>query len=53
MANEATTVNIVREMLTQQGYTEQNGFIVEEQGSDKKEIRKLLSRSSKNNKRNL
>lgn len=52
MASERDTEEITKNLLNNSGYNEENGFIIEYQISEKKEIADLLSKSSKNGKRN-
>ena len=52
MANERATEVLTREILEECGYNEKNGFIIEQQSSDNKNISELLAHASKNNKRN-
>ena len=52
MASERDTEEITKNLLNNSGYNEENGFIIEYQISEKKDIADLLSKSSKNGKRN-
>lgn len=47
MANEKKTEALVKKMLINKGYTEENGFLLEEQMSDNPKIKKLLVNASK------
>lgn len=47
MANERKTENIVRQLLREQGYYDNDNIIVEEQQSDSGKVQKLLQTASK------
>lgn len=47
MANERKTENIIRKLLAEQGYTDNENIVIEEQASDNPKIDKLLTRASK------
>jgi type I restriction-modification system DNA methylase subunit len=47
MANEQKTENLVRTLLSQQGYTNDENIIIEQQSSDNRKIDKLLKNASK------
>lgn len=47
MANERNTENIVRKFLAEQGYTNNENIVIEEQSSEDPKINKLLSSASK------
>ena len=47
MANERKTENIVRDLLREQGYNDNENIIIEEQQSDNPRIDKLLNKASK------
>lgn len=47
MANERKTENIVRQLLREQGYYDNDNIIVEEQQSDSAKVQKLLKTASK------
>lgn len=47
MANESKTMNLFRSLLKQKGYYDNPFITIEEQSSDDKKIKKLLSNSSK------
>ena len=47
MANEKKTEALTKKMLIGKGYTEENGFLLEEQMSDNPKIKKLLLNASK------
>lgn len=50
MANERKTEIIVRKLLQEQGYTNNENIIIEEQSSDNPKVNKLLSSASKSGK---
>lgn len=50
MANERKTENLVRNLLHEQGYTDNKNIVIEEQSSDNPKIDKLLSSASKSGK---
>lgn len=47
MVNERNTENIVRKLLQEQGYTNNENIIIEEQSSENPQINKLLKNASK------
>ena len=47
MANERKTENLVRDLLREQGYNDNENIIIEEQQSDNPRIDKLLNKASK------
>lgn len=47
MGNERKTENIVRKLLQQNGYSDNDDIIIEEQKSDNLKIDKLLKTASK------
>ena len=47
MANERKTENLVRDLLREQGYSDNENIIIEEQQSDNPRIDKLLNKASK------
>ena len=47
MANERKTENLVRDLLREQGYTDNENIVIEEQQSDNPKIDKLLNKASK------
>lgn len=50
MVNERKTESLVRSLLAEQGYTDNENVIIEEQQSDNPKVNKLLSQASKSGK---